>query len=50
MLKISDIARIAHESNRAYCAVISDPAYPPQEAWDLATQGQRDSLVSRPWK
>lgn len=34
------IARVAHETNRAWCAAIGDNSQPP---WDDAPQWQRDS-------
>jgi len=37
-----DIARIAHEINRAYCQAIGDYSQLP---WDEAPQWQRDSAV-----
>lgn len=38
-----EIARIAHEVNRAYCAGIGDTSQPP---WEEAPQWQKDSAVS----
>ena len=41
-MNIEQIARIAHETNRAYCASIGDDSQP---AWDSAPQWQRDSAI-----
>jgi hypothetical protein len=38
-----DIARICHEVNRAYCAVLGDHSQLP---WDEAPEWQRDSMVA----
>lgn len=38
----SDIARVCHEVNRAYCAAIGDSS---QVAWENAPQWQRDSAI-----
>lgn len=40
--RIEQIARIAHETNRAYCATIGDMSQP---AWDDAPQWQKDSAI-----
>jgi RyR domain len=42
-MNIEQIARIAHETNRAYCASIGDVSQP---AWDDAPQWQRDSALN----
>jgi hypothetical protein len=42
-VKAEDIARLAHEVNRAYCAGIGDHSQVP---WDNAPQWQRDSVVA----
>lgn len=36
------IARVAHEVNRAYCKALGDDS---QEVWELAPQWQRDSAI-----
>lgn len=41
-MNIAQIARIAHETNRAYCASIGDDSQP---TWDAAPQWQRDSAI-----
>lgn len=40
--KILQIAKIAHETNRAYCATIGDNSQP---AWDDAPEWQRESAI-----
>ncbi len=42
-MTIVDIARIAHEANRAYCQTIGDNS---QVAWDVASPWQQDSIVN----
>lgn len=42
MLKPSDIARIVHEANRAYCETLGDHS---QVAWDEAPEWQRESAL-----
>jgi hypothetical protein len=42
-MQVGDIARIAHEVNRAYCAAIGDESQPP---WDAAPDWQRQSAIS----
>lgn len=42
-MNIKDIARIAHEINRAYCAAIGDDS---QSSWDDAPDWQRESAVN----
>ena len=42
-MRIRDIARLAHEVNRAYCASIGDHS---QVAWDDAPEWQRQSAIS----
>lgn len=42
-ISIEDIAKVAHEVNRAYCATIGDNSQP---SWEEAPQWQRDSAVS----
>lgn len=39
---VEQIARIAHETNRAYCATIGDDSQPK---WEDAPQWQRDSAI-----
>lgn len=39
-MNIEQIARIAHETNRAYCASIGDDSQP---SWDDAPEWQKDS-------
>lgn len=39
----SDIARVAHEINRAYCTAIGDNSQP---AWEDAPQWQKDSAIA----
>lgn len=41
-MNIEQIARIAHETNRAYCASIGDDSQP---SWADAPQWQRDSAI-----
>lgn len=41
-VKIEDIAKVCHETNRAYCASIGDNSQPP---WEEAPKWQRDSAV-----
>jgi hypothetical protein len=41
-MKIEQIARICHETNRAYCETIGDSS---QQPWDKAETWQRDSAV-----
>lgn len=41
-MNIEQIARIAHETNRAYCLTISDNS---QKPWEEAEQWQRDSAL-----
>lgn len=43
MLSIYDIARIAHETNRAYCSALGDDS---QKPWDEAPEWQRKSAVN----
>ena len=43
MLKITDIARICHEANRAYCESLGDTSQP---VWDDAPSWQRESAVN----
>lgn len=38
-----EIARTAHEVNRAYCQAIGEPAYEP---WESCPQWQRDSMLN----
>lgn len=42
-MHIEQIARIAHETNRAYCQSIGDQSQP---TWEDAPQWQRDSAVA----
>jgi len=41
-MDVTNIARVAHEINRAYCASIGDTS---QVSWDDAPMWQRDSAV-----
>ncbi len=43
MMQIVDIAKVAHEVNRAYCAAFGDHSQP---TWDVAPQWQRDSAIA----
>jgi len=43
MLTATDIARICHEANRAYCMGIGDHSIP---AWDVAPEWQRASAIA----
>lgn len=38
-----EIARVAHEANRAYCLTIGDDSHAP---WDAAPQWQKDSALA----
>lgn len=38
----TDVARICHEANRAYCLTLGDTSQP---AWDEAPKWQRDSAI-----
>lgn len=40
---IEEIAQVAHEINRAYCAALGDFS---QKAWNEAPQWQRDSAIN----
>lgn len=42
-LPVEDIARVVHEANRAYCAIIGDHT---QQPWDLAEPWQRESCTA----
>lgn len=42
-LSNTDIARVAHEINRAYCAALGDMTQLP---WDLAPEWQRASAIA----
>lgn len=42
-MKIDQIAKVAHEVNRAYCESLGDMS---QLAWDLAPQWQRTSAIN----
>lgn len=37
-----DIARVCHEVNRAYCAVVGDP---PTKAWDQESTELKESVI-----
>jgi hypothetical protein len=39
---VTDIARVAHETNRTYCATTGDPS---QQRWDIAPEWQRKSAI-----
>jgi hypothetical protein len=43
MLTVEQIARVAHEANRAYCTALGEHTVPP---WDLAPVWQKDSLCA----
>lgn len=43
ILSIESIAQIAHEANRAYCAIIGDLT---QLSWDDAPNWQKDSCIA----
>jgi hypothetical protein len=40
--KIEEVARIAHEINRAYCEAIGDPSQPD---WEHAPEWQKNSAI-----
>lgn len=42
MFSNEEIAKVCHETNRAYCSVIGDNS---QKPWDEAPQWQRDSAI-----
>jgi len=42
-MKIEEIARVAHETNRAYCLAIGDNSQLP---WDAAPEWQTDSAIN----
>lgn len=42
-MKAEQIAKVAHEVNRAYCFALGDSS---QEAWEDAPQWQRDSAIN----
>lgn len=42
MLSVTDIARICHEANRAYCSTLGDDSQP---TWEEAPQWQKDSAT-----
>lgn len=42
-LTIEDVARICHETNRAYCAALGDDSQPP---WEDAPDWQRTSATN----
>lgn len=42
-MKIEDIARVAHEANRAYCIGVGDTSQP---SWDDAPQWQKESAIA----
>jgi hypothetical protein len=41
-MALEDIARVCHETNRAYCATLGDPSQP---AWESAPVWQRESAI-----
>jgi hypothetical protein len=43
MLTIEQIAKVAHEANRAYCAALGDPSQAP---WNEAPEWQRRSAIN----
>lgn len=42
-MRVEDIARIAHETNRAYCVTLDDMS---QKPWDDCPQWQKDSAIN----
>jgi hypothetical protein len=42
-MRTSDIARICHEANRAYCLALGDTS---QQPWEAAPKWQRDSAIA----
>lgn len=40
---VAQIAKVCHETNRAYCSAIGDDS---QKPWDEAEQWQRDSAIN----
>lgn len=42
IIKLKEIARVAHEANRAYCEAIGDPPLLP---WDESPEWQRASVL-----
>lgn len=42
-MNVTDIAKICHSANKAYCEAIGDPS---QLEWDKAEQWQRNSAIS----
>jgi hypothetical protein len=40
---VEDIARVAHEANRAYCGTIADNS---QQIWEVAPEWQRSSAIN----
>lgn len=42
-VEIEKIARVCHEANRAYCAVLGDDS---QQAWEIAPGWQRSSAIA----
>lgn len=40
---VTDIAQVAHETNRAYCATLGDPS---QQKWEAAPDWQRKSAIN----
>ncbi len=41
-MKVEEIARVAHEANRAYCLALGDNSQP---SWDSAPEWQKESAV-----
>ena len=42
-ITITDIARVAHTTNKAYCQAIGDNS---QQEWDNAPEWQRESIIN----
>lgn len=42
-LSLEDVARVCHEANRVYCAVVDDASQP---AWSDAPEWQRESAIA----
>lgn len=43
MLKIEEIAQVAHETNRIYCQILGDYSQPP---WEEAPDWQKESAIA----
>ena len=42
-MKIEDIAKVAHEANRAYCEILGDASQP---TWENAPEWQKSSAIN----